>query len=193
LVDREAAIVSPIAGTTRDRIEAPVVRDGVAWLLIDTAGLTETSDVVERIGVARAEDAIARADMLLWLGDDVAPQHEVVIAVHSRIDEDGRREVPRGRIGVSAATGEGVDILWSHMAERARALLPPEDQLVLNRRQRDLAEAAAGALRTASGERDLLLVAEGFRSALRAFDAVTGRAGVEQMLDALFSRFCIGK
>lgn len=193
LVQRDAAIVSPIAGTTRDRIEAPVVRDGVAWLLIDTAGLTETSDVVERIGVARAEDAIASADMLLWLGDDVAPQHDLVIAVHSRVDEDGRRQVPEGRVGVSAATGEGVDILWSHMAERARVLLPPEDQLVLNRRQRELSQAAADALRSATAEGDLLLVAEGLRSALRAFDAVTGRAGVEQMLDALFSRFCIGK
>ncbi|MET0245976.1 MAG: tRNA uridine-5-carboxymethylaminomethyl(34) synthesis GTPase MnmE [Sphingomonas sp.] len=193
LAERDAAIVSPVAGTTRDRIEAPVVRNGIAWLLTDTAGLTETADTVERIGVARAEDAIAQADMLLWLGDDVAPQHDAVIAVHPRIDSEGRSGIPAGRLGVSAATGVGIDLLWREMSDRAQQLLPAGDQLALNRRQRELAQAAATALHVAAGEQDLLLVAEGLRTGLRALDAITGRAGVEAMLDTLFARFCIGK
>jgi tRNA modification GTPase len=170
-----------------------VVRNGIAWLLTDTAGLTETADTVERIGVARAEDAIAQADMLLWLGDDVAPQHDAVIAVHPRIDSEERSAIPAGRLGVSAATGVGIDLLWREMSDRAQQLLPAGDQLALNRRQRQLAQAAATALHVAAGEQDLLLVAEGLRTGLRALDAITGRAGVEAMLDTLFARFCIGK
>lgn len=70
LVEREAAIVSPIAGTTRDRIEASVLRGGVAYVLTDTAGLAEdTDDVIEAIGVTRAQEAILQADILLWMAD----------------------------------------------------------------------------------------------------------------------------
>ena len=85
LAGRDAAIVSPIAGTTRDRIEAPVVRDGLAYLLIDTAGLAEaTEDVIEAIGIERARAALAEADQVLWLGDDPGP--EGAIAIHARAD-----------------------------------------------------------------------------------------------------------
>ncbi|MDF7774172.1 tRNA uridine-5-carboxymethylaminomethyl(34) synthesis GTPase MnmE [Sphingomonas sp. AOB5] len=191
MTDRSAAIVSPIAGTTRDRIEAPVVRDGIAWLLIDTAGLTETADPVERIGVGLARDAMGEADILLWLGDEAPPEHPAVIHLLPRSDEAGR-ERALGRTAVSAATGEGMAELWSTMAELGASLLPG-DRLALNRRQRDLAALAGTALRAAASEADMLLVAEQLRSALRAFDAITGRADVEAMLDALFSRFCIGK
>jgi tRNA modification GTPase len=190
MAERDAAIVSPIAGTTRDRIEAPVVREGVAWLLIDTAGLAEaTDDAIEAIGIDRARAALAEADMILWLGEDEAPEGAIV--VHARADTRG--PAPPGSIAVSAKTGQGLDLLWKRMADAAGALLPSSDQLALNRRQRDLCISAARFIREAVEERDLLLVAEHFRSARRAFDAVTGRADVEAMLDALFARFCIGK
>jgi tRNA modification GTPase len=87
----------------------------------------------------------------------------------------------------------GIEALWTRLEELAKALLPPPDQIALNRRQRALATAAAMALERAATQDDLLLLAEELRSGLRAFDAVTGRAGVEAMLDALFARFCIGK
>jgi len=194
MVERDAAIVSPIAGTTRDRIEAPVVRDGVAWLLIDTAGLAEApGDAIEAIGIERAREALATADLTLWLGDDAPPEGEGALWVHSRADAPGRGEAPAGSIAVSAKTGEGLDALWAQLGERARQLLPPTDEVALNRRQRDLCALAARAVREAVDEPDLLLVAEHFRSARRAFDAVTGRADVEAMLDELFARFCIGK
>lgn len=190
MAGRDAAIVSPLAGTTRDRIEAPVMRDGLAYVLTDTAGLSDApGDAIEAIGVDRARAALAEADLILWLGDDSPPAG--AIHVHARADEPGRGA--GGDVAVSARTGAGMDALWALLAGRARALLPPADQLALNRRQRDLAAAAGQALRAAAGEHDLLLFAEHLRSARRAFDAITGRAGVEAMLDALFARFCIGK
>jgi tRNA modification GTPase len=193
LADRDAAIVSPIAGTTRDRIEAPVVRDGVAWLLIDTAGLAEKAgDAIEAIGIERARHALTEADIVLWLGDEAPPSG--AIWVHSRADQAVRVQLPEGRnVAVSAVTGLGLDALWSKLADAARDLLPPSDQVALNQRQRELCASAAAALRGAEHESDLLLLAEHLRSAMRAFDAITGRANVEAMLDALFSRFCIGK
>lgn len=190
MADRTAAIVSPIAGTTRDRIEAPVVRDGMAWLLIDTAGLTETDDAIERIGVGLARDAMDEADILLWLGDDAPPEHPALIHLLPRSDA---REPVGGRLPVSAATGAGMDELWGRLVTLGATLLPGSDQLALNRRQRELAQTAGAALRRAAQESDMLLIAEQLRTALRAFDAITGRADVEAMLDALFSRFCIGK
>ncbi|ATY33117.1 tRNA uridine-5-carboxymethylaminomethyl(34) synthesis GTPase MnmE [Sphingomonas psychrotolerans] len=194
MVGREAAIVSAIAGTTRDRIEAPVVREGVAWLLIDTAGLAEqTADPIEAIGIDRARAALEEADVLLWLGDDAPPPHPVTLWLHARADLPGRAG-PAGRdLAVSATTGAGLGALWARLGALAVALLPPLDLLALNRRQRELAQIAREALDCAALQQDPLLLAEELRAARGAFDAITGRADVEAMLDALFARFCIGK
>jgi tRNA modification GTPase len=194
LAERDAAIVSPIAGTTRDRIEVPVVREGIAWLLIDTAGLAEgTDDPIEAIGVARARDALAEADLLLWLGDGPPPAHACVLWVHARADAEGRMPPQPDQLVVSVRDGRGVDALWQRMAEVASDLLPPPDLVALNTRQRGWCIAAADALARASLLADPLLFAEELRAARRALDAITGRAGVEDVLDALFGKFCIGK
>jgi tRNA modification GTPase len=194
LAGREAAIVSPIAGTTRDRIEAPVVRSGIAYLLVDTAGLNAaTDDAVEAIGVARAQAAIEEADVLLWLCDDPPPEPPAVLWVHGRCDAQGRGGSGCWELAVSAKTGHGVEVLWEAIGARAAALLPSSDLLLLNRRQHGLAAEAAVALRSAAEVCDPLLLAEHLRSARRSFDQITGRAGVEAMLDALFGTFCIGK
>lgn len=195
LAEREAAIVSPLAGTTRDRIEAPVMREGIAYLLTDTAGLHDTpSDIVEEIGIARAQEALDQADLVLWL-DDAPPPASVVphILIHPRADAAGRDAVASERLRVSARTGIGVALLWDRIAEAARAMLPASDAIPLNRRQRDLASLAAAALQSAGEGNDPLLIAEDLRHALRAFDRITGAADVEAMLDTLFGRFCIGK
>jgi len=194
LAEREAAIVSPIAGTTRDRIEVPVVRAGLAWLLIDTAGLAEeTDDPIEAIGVARARDALLEADLLLWLGDDPPPPHRCSLWVHARADAEGRPPAREGQIAVSVHEGSGLAALWHRMSEVAASLLPPPDLVALNARQRGWCVAAADALARASLLGDALLFAEELRAARRALDAITGRAGVEDVLDALFGKFCIGK
>jgi tRNA modification GTPase len=193
MTERDAAIVSPIAGTTRDRSEAPVMRGGTAYLLIDTAGLAEaTADPIEAIGIHRARGAMEEADIVLWLGDTPPPDHPATLWLHARADVPGREALGQDLL-VSATTGEGLEALWSRIGALATDLLPPPDLLALNRRQRDLAAAAAEALCRAAAQHDLLLLAEELRSARRAFDAIAGRAGVEAMLDALFARFCIGK
>jgi tRNA modification GTPase len=195
LVGREAAIVSPLAGTTRDRIEAPVMRDGVAYLLTDTAGLHDApSDMVEEIGIVRAKEALDQADLILWL-DDVPPPALTAphILIHPRTDEPGRGAVVDRRLRVSARSGEGMAQLWERIAELAGAMLPTPDAIPFNRRQRDLAALAAASLRGVAEGSDLLLIAEELRRALRAFDRITGAADVEAMLDTLFGRFCIGK
>ena len=193
LVGREAAIVSPMAGTTRDVIEIPVTREGVAWLFLDTAGLRDDSaDPIERIGIDRATGSIAAADIVLWLGDDAPPAVGRVIALYPRADDrDG--EGATGRIAVSAATGAGIDTLWSALTQEAASLLPKVDELALNRRQAHHAGVAAAALGRAAMQDDPLLLAEELRYAVQAFAALTGMRATEAVLDDLFGRFCIGK
>jgi tRNA modification GTPase len=191
LTGREAAITAPSAGTTRDLIEAPVAIAGVAYLLTDTAGLRDGADAVERIGVERARGAIEAADILLWLGAPAdCPPHSGAIRLHPRADVL-TLVAPDADLAVSARTGQGMDALLSLIDERAKALLPREDEIAVNARQRDALVDCAIALRDSSA--DPILFAESLRAACRALDRVTGRAGVEDMLDALFGRFCIGK
>lgn len=197
LAGREAAIVSPLAGTTRDRIEVPVMRGGIAYLLTDTAGLhAAPADIVEKIGIARARSAIESADLVLWLDDASLPVELAKVPhllIHPRADASGREAGATDRLSVSAETGQGVESLWNAIAALSVTLLPPLDSIGLNIRQRALAEQAATALRAAAAQDELLLAAEELRSALRAFHRITGAADVEAMLDALFGRFCIGK
>lgn len=192
LAAREVAIVSAIAGTTRDRIEAAVQRDGIPFLLLDTAGLTETADTVEAIGVGLARQAIATAEVLLWLGDDQPPT-EAALRVHARFDLSEREVAPAGTLPVSALTGHGVEALWNEVAERARALLPGEDQLTINTRQRRLVDDAHLVLGEAARTDNPVLIAEHLRIAHRSLAAIVGVDATEAMLDALFSRFCLGK
>lgn len=190
LADSDRAIVTDIAGTTRDSIEVPLSLDGVPVVLVDTAGLRDSEDVVEAIGVARAEGQIARADILLWLGaPDDAPAHPRLIRLHAQADR--REAAPDGLLAVSALTGEGLGELAGRIVAQARVLLPAEGELALNRRQAREMEEARAALAEAGG--DLVRTAEALRLARAAFDRLSGRAGVEDMLDALFGRFCLGK
>ena len=194
LTGRDVAIVSPISGTTRDRIEASVVRAGIAYVLTDTAGLTGTpGDEIERIGIERARGAIAGADIVVWLDAQQGEASANDIQVHPRCDVAGRETARSGAdVSLSARTGAGLDLLWNLIAERAATLLPQSDQLSVNQRQRALLEECRADLLAAKGS-DVLIVAEEVRRALRALDAVTGRSGIEDVLDAVFARFCIGK
>ncbi|MFD1106054.1 tRNA uridine-5-carboxymethylaminomethyl(34) synthesis GTPase MnmE [Sphingobium olei] len=192
LAGREAAIVSDIAGTTRDRIEVPAAIGGVAFLLTDTAGLREeTDDPVEAIGIDRAKAALDAADLILWLGDarDLPRADAILIAAQAdRIKEE------RPGLPLSAVTGEGMQALVALLLERASLLLPGEGDYALHDRQRHHLGRIAHHLDAAlSVERDMLLVAEELRLARAIIDKLTGLAGTEDMLDQLFSGFCIGK
>lgn len=194
LVAREAAIVSPTAGTTRDIIEAPVEIDGLAFIFSDTAGLREAGDAIEDEGIRRARDALDRTDITLWLGDPGdAPAGENVIRLHPRCDEADRDDRPESAdLAVSAVSGAGLDALRALILERARFMVPREDQLALNARQRGVLREAAAILADPP-EDDWILLVETLRQARASFDRLTGQGGVEDMLDALFGRFCIGK
>ena len=192
IAGEEKAIVTDIPGTTRDYIEVPLAVGGVPLRLTDTAGLREAQDRVEAIGVERAERLIEAADILLWLGspEDV-PAHPRLIRVHAKADLPGK--APEGSLPVSALTGEGVGGLLEQVVALARDLLPGEDAIALNRRQAHHIGEASEALADVADLADLVVIAEQLRAARGAFDRLTGRAGVEDMLDALFGRFCLGK
>ena len=190
----ERAIVTDIPGTTRDHIDVPLALGGIPILLTDTAGLRHSDELVERIGVERSHALIAGADMVLWLGEaDDAPAHARLILVHSKCDLPERAAAPHGSLSASALTGEGIATVFERVSELAASLLPGEDALALNRRQAGHLEEAQQALSRAAQGEDVVTVAEELRLARGAFDRLTGRAGVEDVLDALFSRFCLGK
>lgn len=192
LAGRDAAIVSPIAGTTRDRIEVPVAMAGLPFLFMDTAGLRgEGADEIEGIGIGLTRRAMEDADILLWLGPEgECPDDRRAIRLAPKCDVD----VGGGQgIAVSALTGEGMDRLRDLLIARARDLLPRDGDYALNQRQRGALARLCDELESAQDSSDYLVVAEHLRSARSALDAVTGRASTEDMLDALFGSFCIGK
>ena len=191
LGERDAAIVSPISGTTRDRIDVPVMRNGVAYVLTDTAGRIATLDPIEAIGVTRAEDAIVAADIVVWLAD-VAPPRADALWVHARADVAGREGLPAGRaLAIAQGDRGSLDRLWDALHARAEALLPRGDGIVLKRHQRQECASAVTALRSANA--DPLILAEHLRQARSILAGVLGLDATGEMLDALFGRFCIGK
>ena len=189
LIGREAAITSAVPGTTRDLIEAPVAIAGAPFLLIDTAGLRDSGNAIEAIGVGRARASLEAADLVVWLGDpDKAPPRAIL--VHAKADlgpAPGAAD-----LSVSATTGEGLEALNRVLIQRSCGLLPAEGEVALNARHRAALREAAGALDEAETT-DPIILAEALRHARVALDRITGRAGVEDMLDGLFGRFCIGK
>ena len=189
MIGRDAAIVSPIAGTTRDRIEASVVRAGRAYLLTDTAGLRDdAADPIERLGIDRAGAARAAADIVLDLSDDPDPR---AIAVYAR--SDVRPPAPADRVPTDCADAATIERLWNMIDQRAAAILGAPDGPTFHEAERRAIGEARAALALAQGEPDLLLRAEAVRQATRALAGLLGVDATETMLDALFARFCVGK
>ena len=193
LVEAEAAIATPIAGTTRDVLTRPVAIAGVPFLFADTAGLHDAvDDVVEAIGIERALEALDRADLVLWLGPEgMGPPG--AWEIEAQIDRSHPLAKRRPRHRLSAKTGEGIDALRADLVETAATALPRPGEAALNERQHALLGEARAALAQAGEHQDPLLIAEALRIARVAFDSLLGRTATEDMLDALFGRFCIGK
>lgn len=194
MAGRQAAITSAVAGTTRDVVEAPTAIGGTAFLLIDTAGLRDSEDEVEAIGIERARDALGAADLILWLGEPQdCPDRPRAIMVRSMADLSSDPAGPEVDVSVSSETGQGMDELVHLLIARSRALLPPDGEIATNLRHRSALADCLSHLHDAESTSDAILVSESLRQARIALDGITGRAGVEHMLDALFGRFCIGK
>ena len=193
LLESEAAITSPTAGTTRDVIERAVALNGVPFTFVDTAGLHDASrDAIELTGIERAREQLDRADCVLWLGPEgegPAGAWEIVSQSDCKPMHDKLDPV----ICVSGKTGDNVTELKRLLVSAARQSLPKPGEAALNQRQHDLLGLACSALGDAVVQSDPLLIAEGLRTARQSFDQLTGRATTEDMLDSLFGRFCIGK
>ncbi|OYY84075.1 MAG: tRNA uridine-5-carboxymethylaminomethyl(34) synthesis GTPase MnmE [Azorhizobium sp. 39-67-5] len=204
LAGREAAIVSHRPGTTRDVLEVHLELAGQAVTLIDTAGLRETDDEVEAEGIRRARARAASADLVLWLSEEGAPPPPELahaLAVRTKADRAEPGPGEDERLAISAATGQGLDELIALIEVRAAELGGGEPALITRERQRLALRDAVAHLdfalqRAGRGGADLLaedLLAEDLRLAARALDALVGRVDIEDVLDALFRTFCIGK
>lgn len=193
LVGEEAAITAPIAGTTRDVLVRPVSIDGVPFTFVDTAGLHEEAiSSIEIEGIARARMELERADLLLWLGIEGEGPEAKVWEIESFADM-GPGNKPHARHRVSALNGIGLDDLRADLIAAARASLPKPGMVAINQRQHDLLEEGLLALDQSTHVTDPLIIAECLRSVRGVFDRLLGRSAPEDMLDALFGRFCIGK
>lgn len=195
LVEREAAIVSDIAGTTRDVIEVPIALGGIPFLFIDTAGVRESgAETIEQIGIDRAHQQFAAADIILWLGDEgQGLASDNLIEISSRCDHPDYIPKAPSAFTLSPVSGQGMDSLVDHLVTRAKDILPDGDQVSVNARQADRLASACNSMSAMIDEADYLIVAEHLRMARKALDEITGKASTEDMLDGLFGKFCIGK
>jgi tRNA modification GTPase len=195
LVGRDIAIVSPRPGTTRDALEARAVFGGVPVTLVDTAGLRDAADEIEAEGIRRARMHAERADAVIAVTSaDGAPYQIPAGALHviNKIDAFGPG--PASAINISAQTGVGLNDLRETLDATARALTAHQGPPPLtSARQRAALEIILPRLRAALLARDAELRAEDLRMAMRALGRLTGRVDVEDVLNVIFARFCIGK
>ncbi|MGV8985727.1 MAG: tRNA uridine-5-carboxymethylaminomethyl(34) synthesis GTPase MnmE [Cypionkella sp.] len=197
LAGRDAAITSEVAGTTRDIIEVRLDLDGLAVTLLDTAGLRNTDDKVEQIGVARAVQRAETADLRLFLLDHpaealmIAPKPEDIVVL-------GKADLhPDVEEAISGLTGQGIDALVARIAavlsEKAASagVMTRERHRVAMMRSVEALESARSQIERPGSAAEL--VAADLRRAVRALDVLVGRVDVENLLDEIFSSFCIGK
>ena len=195
LAGREAAITSEYAGTTRDIIEVRMDLGGLPVTTLDTAGLRDTLDPVEGIGINRAIDRSTKADLRVFLMSDdplpIEPKCEDIVL-------RGKSDVTSGDLpGISGVTGEGVDALVNAIAsilsERASGV-----KTAIRERHRIAIEQGISGIRAANGSLNAGseysdLAAEDIRTVARSLDSLVGRVDVEHLLDEIFSSFCLGK
>lgn len=212
LAGEEVALVSEIPGTTRDAIRQELQVRGVPLHLIDTAGLRETVDVVEKMGIARTQQALSRADVVLVLLDEsqqrAEPEDKAILAqlpakaprlyLHNKIDLSGHPPGVEKRTGelhlyLSAKTGAGIETLQEKLLE---AIGWHQETGVFMARTRHLEALSSAGERLAEARHQLdrpELFAEELRQAQQAFNSITGEFTADDLLGEIFSRFCIGK
>ena len=214
LTGQDSAIVTDIPGTTRDVLREQVEIDGLPLHLIDTAGLREADDAIEREGVRRAHDAIASADHALWVYDGhddtdikglaqagLPPQLSLTL-IRNKVDLSGESPKLHERDGVteialSATNGTGIDLLRTYLKQRVAYDGASEGDFSARRRHLDAIERALVSLR--DGQSALTdgrageLLAEDLRQAQLALSEITGEFSADDLLGEIFSSFCIGK
>ncbi len=194
LARREVAITSARAGTTRDVIEVRLDLYGLPVTLLDTAGLRDSEDEIERIGIDRTRDRAERADLRVFLLDETGIPIGVTVQPDDLVV---RGKADLGGDGVSGRTGEGLDHLLRRIGEVLSARVVPSGVITHLRHRMVLEQAIAslesGRLALEVRGEPLELVAEELRQASRVLEGLLGRVDVESVLGEIFSRFCIGK
>ena len=207
---RERAIVTELPGTTRDLLESEIVLDGVPITLMDTAGIRATNNAVEQLGIARSEEALISADVVVLIVDGHVGWTETDAQLLARIPNDVPRVVVANKsdldgpplpglvdVQFSARNGAGEDALVQVLLERCGAGDAAGILLSLNTRQRDLASLAAAALERSQEVAQQQLPWDfwtiDLREAIRDLGEITGEELTEAVLERVFSRFCIGK
>ena len=203
IAQRDAAITSPVAGTTRDIVEVAVDLAGYPVVLADTAGLRDSDDLVEQEGLRRALRRADEAEIRLFVFDARCPnemsgaaawQGPNTILVANKIDlVPAGCGLPSLTLPISALTGEGIDALLSALGERVAQSYRIEAPVLTRARHRQALEEAALSLQRAVGAALAELRAEDLRVALRSLGHITGAVDVEDLLDVIFRDFCIGK
>jgi tRNA modification GTPase len=194
LSERDMAIVSPAPGTTRDPIEVPLELGGVPVTLVDTAGLRDSDDPVEREGIARAKARAASADLVIHVLDPFTSLQGVArgaLVVANKCDLGPAQPADAS---VSARTGQGIQALTDMLAERARDLVAATSNPILNQARHAAALIDASVALSAALDASLPeLRAEDLRLSMRVLGRITGEVDVEAILDLVFGNFCIGK
>ncbi len=202
LILSERAIVTPHPGTTRDILEARLVIGGLPVVLVDTAGLRETDDPIEKEGVRRAKNEVEGADIVLMLEPAAKPRDGAVermqcageiIAVASKADLQTEPKEGNNGLCVSCVTGEGIETLRTKVLDAVtEPLTRLEGQAMINRRHEGPLRAALEALSLCAGAPREIMAAE-LGNAAAALDDLVGHITEKQVLDAVFERFCVGK
>jgi tRNA modification GTPase len=196
LSERDVAIVSPLPGTTRDALETRVILGGVPVTLVDTAGLRETTDWVEAEGVRRALARAQDADLVISVVEAGSSPQQIAIAKQVLVANKADLGLtgPQGALRISAKTGAGMDVLRARLAQAARELTETHGPPPLTRARHRAALRSALTHLDAAEVADLPeLRGEDLRLAMREVGRITGHVGVEDILDSVFSQFCIGK
>jgi tRNA modification GTPase len=195
------AIVTPIAGTTRDALREPIQIEGVPLTVVDTAGLRQAQDAVEELGIERTRRELERADLVLIIEEAGAtaplPQlaHEMQrIVVYNKIDLAPAFSAPHGAVAVSAKTGQGLAQLRAALLAAAGWSSTGESVFLARERHVRALHAAREHLAAAHAQLPLWeFFAEELRLAQAALAAITGDFTADDLLGEIFSRFCIGK
>jgi tRNA modification GTPase len=210
LAGRETAIVTDIAGTTRDLVRDSIQLDGMPLHIIDTAGLRDTADPVEQEGIRRTHEALQTADAVLLLEDDRSPPgSEAVLradlpsginalVIRNKCDLSGNSAgfADEGVLRLSAKTGAGLGLLRDRLKQYAGFQDSESGAIIARRRHLDALERVQKALELAAAQAEAghsELIAEELRQSQRALSEITGEISSEDLLDQIFSGFCVGK
>lgn len=201
LAQRDVAIVSSTAGTTRDIIEVRLDINGYPVIVADTAGLRDTDEEIEAEGVRRAKARAEEADLVLWLSDALKGKNntetekidsEKIFRIMNKADQTEPQN--DGNIWISAKTGQGIDVLLDRIGRFVEEKMALREEPSLTRlRHRKALEECLRCLNSSLKAPEIELMTEDLRMAMRSLGKITGQVQVEELLDVIFKDFCIGK